>query len=98
MGGEVWSVRYAELQTTTNFSFLRGGSHAEELVEEAARLGHSAIGIADRHTLAGVVRAHVAAKKLGYGWRSASAWTRGTATRCSSIQWTLPPTAGSRAC
>jgi error-prone DNA polymerase len=58
-------VRYAELQTTTNFSFLRGGSHAEELVEEAARLGHSAIGIADRHTLAGVVRAHVAAKKTG---------------------------------
>jgi len=58
-------VAYAELQTTTNFSFLRGGSHPAELVAEAARLGHAAIGIADRHTLAGVVRAHVAAKEAG---------------------------------
>ena len=41
-------VRYAELQTTTNFSFLRGGSNAEEIVEEATRLGHCAIGVVDR--------------------------------------------------
>ncbi|MDP8916982.1 MAG: error-prone DNA polymerase, partial [Pseudomonadota bacterium] len=48
---------YAELQTTTNFSFLRGASHPHELVGAAAMLGHAAIGITDRNTLAGVVRA-----------------------------------------
>ena len=56
---------YAELQTTSNFSFLRGGSHPEELVERAAELELAAIGIADRNTLAGVVRAHVAARQAG---------------------------------
>ena len=56
---------YAELQVTTNFSFLRGASHADELVGRAAALGLQAIGIADRNTLAGVVRAHVAAKQAG---------------------------------
>ena len=59
------AVPYAELQAVSNFSFLRGASHAEELVEEAARLGLAAIGIADRNTLAGAVRAHVAAKRAG---------------------------------
>ncbi len=54
---------YTELQVTSNFSFLRGASHPEELVEEAAALGYHAIAITDRNTLAGVVRAHVAAKK-----------------------------------
>ena len=58
-------MRYAELQVTTNFSFLRGGSHAEELVAQAKVLGLNAIAIADRNTLAGVVRAHVAAKEAG---------------------------------
>ncbi|MDF1794501.1 MAG: error-prone DNA polymerase [Thalassobaculaceae bacterium] len=57
--------RYAELQVTTNFSFLRGGSHGEELVEQAAALGLAAIAVTDRNTLAGVVRAHVAAKEVG---------------------------------
>ncbi len=52
---------YVELQVTTNFSFLRGASHAEELVQTAAALGLGGIGIADRNTLAGVVRAHSAA-------------------------------------
>lgn len=56
---------YTELQVTTNFSFLRGGSHPEELVEQAALLGYSAIAIADHNTLAGIVRAHAAAKKQG---------------------------------
>lgn len=55
--------KYTELQVTSNFSFLRGGSHPEELVEEAARLGYAHVAIADRNTLAGVVRAHVAARK-----------------------------------
>jgi len=52
---------YVELQVTSNFSFLRGASHPEELVAEAVKLGHRAIAIADRNTLAGVVRAHKAA-------------------------------------
>ena len=56
---------YAELQVTSNFSFLRGGSHAHELVERAQALGLKAIAVADRNTLAGVVRAHVAAKAAG---------------------------------
>ncbi len=51
---------YAELQVTTNYSFLRSGSHPQELVERAIELGHSAIGITDRNTLAGVVRAFAA--------------------------------------
>jgi error-prone DNA polymerase len=53
---------YAELQVTTNYSFLRSGSHPGELVAQAIRLGHSAIGIADRNTLAGVVRAYSAVR------------------------------------
>lgn len=57
-------MEYTELQVTTNFSFLRGGSHPEELVEQAASLGYKAIAIADHNTLAGIVRAHVAARKF----------------------------------
>jgi error-prone DNA polymerase len=54
---------FAELVAATNFSFLRGASHAQEMVGQAAELGLAAIGIADRNTLAGVVRAHTAAKE-----------------------------------
>src|SRR5499427_6620271 len=57
-------MRYAELAVTTNFSFLRGGSHPRELVATAHALGLAAVGIADRNTFAGVVRAYDAAKKL----------------------------------
>ena len=56
---------YAELDVLSNFSFLEGGSHPAELVAEAARLGLAAIGLADRNSLAGVVRAHKAAKAHG---------------------------------
>ena len=56
---------YAELQVTSNFSFLRGASHPDELVREAAALGLRAIAVTDRNTLAGVVRAHQAAKSAG---------------------------------
>ena len=56
---------YVELQVTTNFTFLRGASHPEELAQAAAHLGHAAVAITDRNTLAGVVRAHVAAKQAG---------------------------------
>jgi len=57
-------MSYAELAVTTNFSFLHGASHPGDFVERAAELGHAAIGIADRNTLAGVVRAYEAWKKL----------------------------------
>ncbi|MCA8934048.1 MAG: PHP domain-containing protein, partial [Rhodospirillaceae bacterium] len=56
---------YVELQTLTNFSFLEGASHPEELAIAAAALGMPALGVADRNSLAGVVRAHVAAKQAG---------------------------------
>jgi len=53
---------YVELQCKSNFSFLCGASHPEELIEQAAKLGYSAIAITDYNTLAGVVRMHCAAK------------------------------------
>lgn len=56
---------YAELQVTTNYSFLRGASHPEELVLAAAALGNQAIAVTDRNSLAGVVRAHAAARRAG---------------------------------
>ncbi|MGK9128396.1 error-prone DNA polymerase [Olivibacter sp. SA151] len=56
---------YTELQVTSNFSFLRGASHPEELVEQAAALGYGSMAITDHNTLAGIVRAHSAAKKHG---------------------------------
>ncbi|MGE0668311.1 MAG: error-prone DNA polymerase [Sphingomonadales bacterium] len=56
---------YAELQITSNFSFLRGASHPEELVQRAIELGMAGVSIADRNTLAGVVRAHRAARDIG---------------------------------
>ncbi len=59
------AMNYAELQVTSNFTFLEGASHPEELVAQAAALGHSAIAITDRNSLAGVVRAHLAAKQAG---------------------------------
>lgn len=62
---EAEAPSYAELQVTTGFSFLYGASHAQELLETAVALGLSAIGIADRNTVAGVVRAHEAAKEAG---------------------------------
>jgi error-prone DNA polymerase len=55
---------YAEIAVTTNFSFLRGASHPQEIVERAAALGFTAIGIADRNTLAGVVRAYEACRQI----------------------------------
>jgi error-prone DNA polymerase len=57
-------TRYAELQATTNFSFLRGASHPEELLIGADALGLEALGVCDRNSLAGVVRAWRARKDL----------------------------------
>jgi len=57
--------RFAELAVTTNFSFLTGGSHPEELVFAAAKLGLAGLAVTDTNTLAGVVRGHIAAKEAG---------------------------------
>ncbi|WP_256010238.1 error-prone DNA polymerase [Desertivirga xinjiangensis] len=56
-------MEYSELQATSNFSFLRGASHPNELVETAADLGYKKIAITDRNTLAGIVRAHAATRE-----------------------------------
>ena len=56
---------YAELHSLSNFSFLRGASHPEELVERAAAQGYAALALTDECSLAGIVRAHRAAKALG---------------------------------
>ena len=56
---------YGELAVTTNFSFLRGASDPEDLVETAKHLGLAGLGIADRNSVAGVVRAHVIAQESG---------------------------------
>jgi error-prone DNA polymerase len=57
--------RYAELHCLTNFSFLEGASHPDELVQRAAELEYAALAVTDRNSLAGVIRAHVAAKEAG---------------------------------
>ena len=57
--------RYAELQVTSHFSFLRGASSCDELFAQAALLGIEALAVTDRNSLAGVVRAHEAAKATG---------------------------------
>src|SRR6478736_8262204 len=58
-------MRYVELHCKTNFSFLEGASHADELVRRAAELGYRGQAVTDRNSLAGVVRAHIAAKEVG---------------------------------
>lgn len=58
-------IPFAELGVASNFSFLRGASHADESVLMAKELGLEAIGVADRNTLAGIVRVHAAAKAQG---------------------------------
>ena len=55
--------RFAELHCLSNYSFLRGASHPDELVAEAARLGYRALALTDECSLAGVVRAHLEARK-----------------------------------
>ena len=57
-------MRYAEIGVTTNFSFLRGASHPKEMIAQAAVHGYAAIGVADRNTLSGVVRAYSALKEI----------------------------------
>ena len=54
-------MKYAELHVKTNLSFLEGASHPDELVRRAAELGHVAMAVTDRNSLAGIVRAYTAA-------------------------------------
>ncbi|QDS91018.1 Error-prone DNA polymerase [Rosistilla ulvae] len=58
-------MQYAELHCKSNFSFLEGASHPAELADQAHRLGYRALAVTDRNSLAGVVRAHTAAKDVG---------------------------------
>jgi error-prone DNA polymerase len=58
-------MNYTELQVTSNFTFLRGASHPEEIIDHAATLGYKNIAITDSNSLAGIVRAHTAAKAKG---------------------------------
>ena len=91
--------RFAELAVTTNFSFLTGGSHPEELAFAAAELGLAGIAVADRNTLAGVVRGHLAAKEAGlrYAVGCRLSFRDGTP---DILAWppTAPPTAASAGC
>ena len=64
-GTSTTDCSYAELHAKSNFSFLEGASHPEELVEHAAELHYAALAVTDRNSLAGIVRAHVAAKEHG---------------------------------
>jgi error-prone DNA polymerase len=63
--GSTPPVRAVELHCKTNFSFLEGASHPDELVNQAAALGYAGLAVTDRNSVAGVVRAHVAAKTIG---------------------------------
>ena len=58
-------MNYAELHCVSNFTFLRGASHPQELVQAAFELGYKALAITDECSLAGVVKAHVAAHNCG---------------------------------
>lgn len=60
------NTAYAELHCLSNFTFLRGASHPEELVTQAASLGYEALAITDECSLSGIVRAHVKAKSLDF--------------------------------
>jgi error-prone DNA polymerase len=85
-------ARYAELQCTTHFSFLRGASSCDELFAQAATLGLEALAIVDRNSLAGIVRAHEAARTTGVRLIVGAASISPTALRFSSIRPTARPT------
>ena len=92
-------TRYAELAVTTNFSFLRGASHPEELVMQAKALGLAGLGVADRNSVAGVVRAHEAAKEHGVPLAVGARLVFADATPTfSPIRRTEPDGRGSPAC
>ncbi|AEH82135.1 hypothetical protein JOH52_005994 [Sinorhizobium meliloti] len=80
-------MRYAELQVTTHFSFLRGASSAEELFATAKLMGIEALGVVDRNSLAGIVRARWRRRApRACGWSSAAGSICRTACRSSFIR------------
>ena len=82
---------YAELHCRSNFSFLCGASHPEELVARAQALGYSALAITDECSLAGVVRAHGEAKRLGLPLIIGAEMALQRAARRRQRQWRLRP-------
>ena len=82
-------TNFAELVAATNYSFLRGASHPREMVAMAIGLGLSGIGIADRNTVAGVVRAHVALKEAREQW--SDIWAKERARHEADRPWEDPP-------
>src|SRR4030095_834454 len=68
-------MSYAELHCSSNFTFLEGASHPHELVERAAELGYSGLALTDDCSVAGVVRAHEAAKELRFKFIVGSEFT-----------------------
>ena len=65
---------FAELSAQSNFTFLTGASHPEEYMAEACALGHPALAIADDNSVAGIVRAHAAARSIAREVRERQAW------------------------
>jgi len=90
--------RYAELAVTTNYTFLAGASHPEEMIERAAELGHCGVSITDSNTLAGIVRAHVAAKEAGIPLAVGSRLTFSDAPGMSFLVYPTDRPAYSRLC
>ena len=86
---------YAELQITSNFGFLRGASHPEELVVQAQALGLAGIALTDRNSFAGIVRAHQQAKETASASWSAAGSTWSAAPRCCAGRPTGRPMPGS---
>jgi len=72
---------YAELHAISNFTFLRGASHPEELVRQAHALGYRALAVTDECSLAGIVRAHVEARELDFNLICGSEFTLDDNTR-----------------
>ena len=83
---------YAELHVTSNYSFLRGASHIEELFAQAKLRGLPAIGITDRNPLAGIARAHQRAEEAGIRLVVGCRLDLRDGLRCWSIRSTALPT------
>src|SRR5262249_25779856 len=76
------AAQYAELHCLTNYSFLQAASHPDELVQRAIDLQYAALAVTDRHSLAGVVRAHAAAKPAKFKLLIGSEITPQTGLSC----------------
>ena len=95
------SLPYLEFACASNFSFLRGASHPEELMAQASQLGLAGLGLCDRNSVAGVVRAHLARREQNLALEITPARRRFSPTARRTF-WlsraTAPAGAGSRGC